>query len=224
MATSKSTLAGNSGGEPLTVAQLLALHPFPAEYEKEKRIERLWTFDLPCTPEKIWPHIADTSRMNRSLGTAEMFFEERDGKRFGSSKPGGVKHEWVEVPWNWVANQWLTCLRIYERGFMRVMYAIHRVDPTPTGSRVYLYFGAVPRGALGSAALRLGFPSIEKAYKRVLPSLGEQIKRLEPAQLMTPAPTLDPNAEQRLKAQHDALIARGLDRACVDTLFAWIRT
>src|SRR4051812_36984115 len=82
MATSKPTLAGNSGGTPLTVDQLLNLHPFPAEWAKDKRIEKLWHFDLSCTPEQIWPHIADTSRMNRALGTAEMHFEERDGKRY----------------------------------------------------------------------------------------------------------------------------------------------
>ncbi|MBL9016193.1 MAG: adenylate/guanylate cyclase domain-containing protein [Myxococcales bacterium] len=207
----------------MTVEQLLALHPFPTEYAKDRRIERLWVFDLPCTPEQIWPHIADTSRMNRALGTAEMFFEERDGKRYGSAKPGGVRHEWLELPWNWVANQWLTCTRIYERGFMRVMYAIHRVDPTPDGCRVYLYFGGIPRGALGAAAMRLGFPSLEKAYRRVLPALAQQIVKHEPAQLLLPPPALEPVAEQRLRAAHADLLARGLDRACVDRLVDWIR-
>ena len=224
MATSTGTLAGKRGDEPLSAEQLLKLHPFPAEWAKDKRIERLWTFDLPCTPEQIWPHIADTSRMNRALGTAEMVFEERGGKRYGSAKPGGVRHEWFEVPWNWVANQWLTCTRIYERGFMKVMYAIHRVDPTPTGCRVYLYFGAIPRGALGSAAMWLGFPSLEKAYKRVLPAIAAQIERLRPAAMLLPAPPLDPVADQRLRAHRDQLIAEGCDAACVDKLFDWIRT
>ena len=50
----------------------------------EKRIERLWTFDLPGTPQALWPFIADTSRMNRALGTAEMTFVEKDGKRCGT--------------------------------------------------------------------------------------------------------------------------------------------
>ncbi len=224
MASSKATLAGNSAGEPLSAEQLLKLHPFPSEWANEKRIERLWTIDLPCTPEQIWPHIADTSRMNRALGTPEMVFVERDGKRYGSARPGGVRHEWFEVPWNWVANQWLTCTRIYERGFMRVMYAIHRVDPTATGCRVYLYFGAIPRGVLGSAALWLGFPSLEKAYRRVLPALAQQLAAAKPAQLLLPPPVLDPISERRLRMQQDALIADGLDRASVEKLFDWIRT
>ncbi|MDQ3336255.1 MAG: adenylate/guanylate cyclase domain-containing protein [Myxococcota bacterium] len=212
------------GTEPLSVKQLLELHPFPAQWANEKRIERLWTFDLPGTPEDLWPWIADTSRMNRALGTAEMMFEERDGKRFGSSKPGGVRHEWIEVPWNWVANQWLTCTRIYERGFMKVMFAIHRLEPIETGTRVYLYFGAIARNTLGSAALRLGFPSIEKAYRRVLPALAQQLHHLRPDVMQLPPPQLTDSAEQRLRAAHAQLVERGLSRVAVDTLIKYIRT
>jgi len=212
------------GTEPLSVEQLLQLHPFPAPWAKAKRIERLWTFDLPGKPEDLWPWIADTSRMNRALGTAEMIFEERDGKRFGCSKPGGVRHEWLEVPWNWVANQWLTCTRIYERGFMKVMYAIHRLEPIDGGTRVYLYFGAIPRSVLGGAALRLGFPSIEKAYRRVLPALAQQLDRLRPEVLQLPPPPLTESAEHRLRSAQQQLVERGLSRAAVDTLIDYIRT
>jgi class 3 adenylate cyclase len=215
------TLAGNA---PLTIQELLALHPYPAAWADHKRIERLWTFDLKGTPEALWPHIADTSRMNRALGTAEMTFEERDGKRWGSAKNGGVRHEWVEMPWNWVANQWLTCLRIYERGFMKAMFAIHRVEPIAVGTRLYLYFGAVPRGAVGAAALRLGFPSLERAYRRVLPRLADQLDRTRPQVLMLPPPALPEPSEQRLRHQREALVGLGLSTACVDALVDWLRT
>ncbi|HEX4418723.1 MAG TPA: DUF5939 domain-containing protein [Kofleriaceae bacterium] len=208
----------------MTASQLLALHPFPAAWANEKRIEKLWWFDVKGSPEALWPHIADTSRMNRALGTAEMRFEERDGKRWGTAKNGGVRHEWIEVPWNWVANQWLTCLRIYDRGFMRVMFAIHRLEQIATGTRVYLYFGAVPRGVFGSAALRLGFPSLEKAYRRVVPALAAQLDRLRPEVLMLPPPVLSESAQQRLHHQREALVGLGLPASCVDALIDWIRT
>ncbi|HET9624047.1 MAG TPA: DUF5939 domain-containing protein [Kofleriaceae bacterium] len=215
---------GSSTGSAMSIAELLALHPFPAAWADDKRIERLWVFDVAGTPEALWPHIADTSRMNRALGTAEMKFEERDGKRWGSAKNGGVRHEWIEVPWNWVTNQWLTCLRIYERGFMKVMFAIHRLEPIATGTRVYLYFGAVPRGAFGATALRVGFPSLERAYRRVVPALAAQLDRARPAVLELPPPTLPDGAVQRLRHQRDALVTQGLAPACVDALIDWIRT
>lgn len=218
------TLAGNPEAAPLTVPQLLALHPFPEDWAAEPRIERLWVFDLRGTPDAVWPHVADTSRMKRVLGTAEVRFEERDGRRWGAARSGGVRHEWIEVPWNWVANQWLTCLRIYERGFMRAMFAIHRVEPIPAGSRLYLYFGVVPRSALGAAALRLGFPSLERAYRRVLSALADQLDSARPEIMRLPPPVLAGPAEQRLRVQREALVASGLPAACVDALVDWLRT
>ncbi|MEO8553692.1 MAG: hypothetical protein ABI678_27150, partial [Kofleriaceae bacterium] len=205
-------------GAPLTIAQLLALHPFPAEHAKQKRIEKLWVFDLPGTPAELWPFISDTSRMNRALGTAPMTFVEKDGIRHGSSKAGGVQHEWLEVPWNWVAEQWLTSTRIYARGFMKVMYAIHRLEPTESGTRLYLYFAAVPRNALYAAAIRLGFPSLGKAYARVLPKLAAQLDRLRPDVLQLPAPELAESGAARLRAAREQLLAEKLPAACVDQL------
>ena len=210
--------------DPLSIAELLALHPFPAAWASEKRIEKLWWFDVKGSPEALWPHIADTSRMNRALGTAEMTFEERDGKRWGTASNGGVRHEWIEVPWNWVANQWLACLRIYDRGFMKAMFAIHRLEAIATGTRVYLYFGAVPRGVFGAAALRIGFPTLEKAYRRVVPALAAQLDRMRPAALMLPPPTLDDDAEYRLREQREVLVKLDLPIACVDALIDWLRT
>jgi len=217
-------MAADPSDPTLSVTQLLALHPYPEPWAHEKRIERLWVFDLRGTPEAIWPHIADTSRMNRALGTAEMTFEERDGKRWGTAKNGGVRHDWLEVPWNWVAHQWWSGLRIYERGFMKAMFAIHRLERIATGTRLYVYFGAVPRGAFGSAAVRLGFPTIERAYRRVVPALAEQLDRVRPAVLMLPAPALPEIAEHRLREQREALVGAGLPAACVDPLIDWIRT
>jgi class 3 adenylate cyclase len=224
MAAPAETLAGNASPDALTKEQLLALHPWPAEYAKEKRIDRLWTFDLPGTPAALWPFISDTSKLNRALGTAEMTFVEKQGKRYGSSKNGGIKHEWLEVPWNWVAEQWLTSLRIYERGFMRVNYAIHRLEPIATGTRVYLYYGVIPRGALYATAIRLGFPTLERAYRRVLPALAKQLDMPAPPVLQAPPPELSEEARTRLEAGRKVLHGKGLPKDAVDKLVEWIRS
>jgi class 3 adenylate cyclase len=208
----------------LSVDQLLKLHPVPAEIANEKRIERLWVFELPGTPQALWPFISDTSRLNRALGTAEMTFVEKAGKRYGSAKPGGVQHEWLEVPWNWVAEQWLSSLRLYDRGFMKAMYAIHRLEAMPDGkaTRVYLYYGAVPRNFLWATMIRLGFPSLERAYKRVLPALAAQLDRIRPDVLQLPPPTLELDATTRLDNVKQQLVAEKLQH--VDLLVDWIRT
>lgn len=65
------------GDVPLSVQELLALHSFPAAWAGDKRIERLWVFDVKGAPETLWPHIADTSRMNRALRVADYLTEQR---------------------------------------------------------------------------------------------------------------------------------------------------
>jgi class 3 adenylate cyclase len=206
------------------MAQLLELHPWPGEYAKARKIERLWVFELPASPAILWPFVSDTSRLNRALGTAEMTFAERNGRLYGSSKAGGVRHEWLEVPWSWVAEHWLTSTRVYERGFMRVSYAIHHLEPHGQGSRLYLYYGCVPRGPFGAAALRIGFPTLERAYRRVLPALAKQLDQERPPVLLLPAPSLPAEPEARLRAGRDQLLAEGMPPPCVDILCDWIRT
>ncbi|MBK9263234.1 MAG: adenylate/guanylate cyclase domain-containing protein [Polyangiaceae bacterium] len=209
--------------ERLDTKRLLELHPWPAEWAHAERIERLWVYDLPGAPEDFWPFISDTSRMNRALGTAEMTFSEREGKRFGRSRPGGVEHAWIELPWNWVANQWITCHRIYERGFFRAVWAIHKLEPIPSGTRLYLYYGAVPRNMLSAVAIRIGFPTVERAYSRVLPQLAAELDQYRPAVLTIPPTPLAESAIQRLKTQRAALIEKGLPSACVNALIDWIQ-
>jgi class 3 adenylate cyclase len=210
----------------MTKEQILALHPWPEAYAGagERRLDWLWVFDLPGKPDALWRLISDTSRLNRALGVAEMTFTARGTELWGTAKNGGVQHEWHEVPWNWVAGQWLTCTRVYTRGFAKVMYAIHRIEPREQGCRVYLYFGAVPRGALGRLALRYGFPSVGRAYHRVLPEVAEQLARMQPMILQLAAPELRPEATQRLAAVREQLRGEGLEVRCVDALFDWIRS
>src|SRR5580692_6217519 len=100
-----------TGDRDLTLDELLALHPWPPEHAAERRLEWLWKFDVPLPVEELWRVVADSSRMNRSLGVSEMKFEERGSVAWGTSKSAGVRHEWIEVPWDWVAGQWLTSVR-----------------------------------------------------------------------------------------------------------------
>jgi class 3 adenylate cyclase len=224
MAAPEAKVADGGGDAPMSIARLLELHPWPAEYADERRIERLWVYELAGTPQVWWPVISDTSRMNRALGTAEMTFVEKDGKRYGSSKPGGVRHEWLELPWSWVAEQWQCSTRIYERGFSRVSYTIHRLEPTADGTRLYIYVGLVPRGTLGAAALRLGLPTIKRAYDRVLPRVADELDKPRPTVLQLPATALADDAAARLRVGREQLLAEGMPAPCVDRLVEWIRT
>jgi class 3 adenylate cyclase len=211
-----------------TVDEILANHPWPPEYAAERRLEWLWRFDVPAPADALWRVVADSSRVNRSLGVSEMAFEERDGVRWGTSKPGGVRHAWIEVPWDWVAGQWLTSVRRYERGFSKAVYAVFVLAPGAAAdgseTRLFTYFGAVPRGPLGALALRFGFRSIEKAFRHLWPKVAEEMKRGAPTLVVERQGGLDADAEARLSVIHAGLLAQGLDRAGLEHLVTWIRT
>ncbi len=213
-----------SMSDPMTLAQVLAAHPWPAEYQGHKRVEVLWHFDLPASVSELWPLVADTSRMNRALGLSEMKFEDKGGVRHGSAINGGMLQQWIEVPWDWVVERWMTSVRVYQRGFAKVVYGIYQVEPRETGSRLTIYFGAIPRGFLGGAALRYGLGSIEKAYRRVLPEVAVKKPVARPALLLRKSAGLPDEAEARLAKIRDALYGRKLDRGIIDRLVDWVRT
>ncbi len=210
---------------PLTVEDVARLHPWPARWGAGRRLTYLWHFDLASSPADVWRITADTSRLNRALGTAEMHFEDRGAERWGWSKPGGVRHVWRELPWNWVAGEWLECVRVYDRGFMKVMQGVQRVTPLPGGgARFTAYFTFLPRGVVGAAAIRLGFPSMEKTYRRVLTELDRQMSAAMPALLLMAPPALAPEARARLAQLQGQLVADGLDRDAVTRLGEWVAT
>ena len=210
---------------PKTVDQVLALHPWSKEWAAAPRLEWLWHFDVALSASQLWPALADTSRMNRAMGLPEIKFEDRDGVRWGRSRRGGVDHEWIEVPWNWVSEQWLECNRIYSRGLSKVIYSVFLLEPLgPERTRVSSYFGAVARGLVGQWALRYGFPGLEDSLRRVLDQLAEQIAAFKPALAMPGPEALAPPAEAKLHEAQQRMLKAGLDSRCIELLFGWIRT
>lgn len=213
---------------PWTVEDLLRAHPWPAVAEAarggKRPLEWLWRFDLPVAPDDLWRVVSDTSRMNRALGVSEMTFEDRGGARWGRSRAAGVDQEWTEVPWTWVAGQWLESVRLYTRGFTTVVFAVYHLQPLSTGTRMYVYFGAVPRGLLAAAALRVGFRAIGQAYATILPRLAAQLGKARPAALVVAPPALPEGARARLDAIGRALVEQGLDATAVKQLVEWIAT
>jgi class 3 adenylate cyclase len=199
------------------------MHPWPRRYGDGKLIEFLWHFDLSLAPGELWPIISDTSRMNRALGTAPMRFEDRDGQRFGTSTSGGRRHAWLEVPWNWVAGEWLESVRVYQRGYPRVAHSVHRVEGHGTGSRYYTYFGFLPRGPWAAALIKLGFGSTERSYRTVLAEIDRRATSLAGALVIAP-PALSPEAQRRIAVIATDLVTKRLDPLGVERLCQWIAT
>jgi len=210
---------------PHTLAEFSVLHPWPVQHGPRATLEYLWSFDVAAAPADLWRIVADTSRMNRALGTSPMTFTPEQGQLVGRSRPGGVRHEWIEEPWDWVAGQWMSNVRVYRRGFMRLVRGVQRVEPGPDGgARLYTYFGFVPRGWLGALAIRLGFPSLERDYRRLLAAIGAEAGAARPTALLAVAAELEEAAAGRLRAIAEILRGRHPEPGLVERLVDWIRT
>jgi len=216
--------AVDSAFSALTKEQCLTQHPWPKEFAQQPRLEWFWQFEVPLSSAELWRLLADSSRLNHALGVSEMKFKDRGSERWGTSQPAGVHHEWLEVPWNWVAERWLESVRIYKSGFSRVVYSVFVIQPIDAEhSQMSLYFGAIPRGVLSGLLLRLGFSTLYRDYSRLLPQLAEEVRNRRPPSLSQPASPLAEGAESRLGTIRDSLLARKLDPVCIDRLIDWIR-
>lgn len=107
---------------------------------KEKLVECSLGYDLPVTPDEIWPYLIDTSRMNRDLGFPPREEREINGETHISTVTLGRKEEWIEKPWTWIYGKEVRNHRIFLRGWMKEQHGKFSVNKTSSGCTVQIYF------------------------------------------------------------------------------------
>ncbi|HVV86665.1 MAG TPA: DUF5939 domain-containing protein [Kofleriaceae bacterium] len=210
------------GGPSWTIEGLLREHPWPAELAGRPRLEWLWVLDVALAPAALWPLVSDLSKLNRALGNPAIRFVEKEGVRWGSARYGGLAHEWQEVAWDWVAGRWFAFDRLYAKGGMTALHAIHRLEPHGSGTRLFVYFGVTPRWRVLTPALRASFAKLGRAYRRVVPQLAAEESGRRAVLTVAPAP-LASQASARLDAIAGELRAADVDPVVVDRLVELVR-
>jgi hypothetical protein len=100
-----------------------------------------WEWSLEASPERLWPLISDTNRMNRlaRMSTAvfsEIPLEEGGSERTGASKMLGMGIEWDEHPFEWVYPHGFSVLREFHNGVLLAYRSSVTLYPTETGTLV----------------------------------------------------------------------------------------
>lgn len=113
--------------------------PIPAA-KASHVIENLFFYDLPVSPEDIWPFVADTSRMNKELGFPPRIETEINGENHVSTKTLGRQEEWIEKPWVWISEKEIQSFRVFKKGWMTEQLGVFTVTKTETGCQVGAYF------------------------------------------------------------------------------------
>ncbi|MEZ4427213.1 MAG: DUF5939 domain-containing protein [Nannocystaceae bacterium] len=208
------------------LAAVLDEHPWPPAWtEGRSPLDFLWVYELPAAPAELWPHLADSSAMNRRMQLTEMELTERDGRLHGRAMTAGfLETVWVEEPWVWEYGRSLACDRVYSKGLMtiaRVRVALQELEPGRT--RLLWYTGAVPRGLLARWLIKLGMRGIEAAHQRVMQEIIESVRVGRRLAELEPPPIVSPEGEAALATIRERLVGDDVRPALIDALVDYVR-
>jgi class 3 adenylate cyclase len=161
-------------GEPTAIA----VHPRLPDCPANRLIRFDWTWELEASPEKLWPHVSNTDRLNRAVGIPAVRFTTGraatgEVRRIGQFSKVGVANVWHEHPFEWIEGRRLGVLREYSRGVFRWLATTTELHPRPGGGTTLVHQVLLePRNWLGRlvAALevgRKGRRAVERVYRRI---------------------------------------------------------
>lgn len=194
-------------------------------------MDSLWEFDLPVTREEMWPHLIDTSALNKRVGMPRYDYQEKDGKLMGKTRQVGFRLEWEEVPWEWEYLKEIGNARIYSKGFGH--YVRSRIILETLGEsrcKVYLYFGWIPRNFFMRKLLQYAMPKLEISFRKAFDEIADEIKRKKPKKALIPGKEFSfvPEAQwihpEKLDKETQNLINKGISKEAVKSVFDWIKT
>lgn len=162
-----------------------------------------WHFDLP--PEKLWPVLADTARLNEAARGPTYQLEEiarPDGtvQRKAKARIAGMDMAWEEMPYEWVEGREFRQVREFTKGPFRRFGPALRIEPDGAGSKVTYTLEAEPATMmgklLGNTLLRKTGEIIERLAREAVGF----VKGEREAQFDFAAPQPSPGARERVDA------------------------
>lgn len=211
----------------------LKKNPWPEKWlSLGKPVEYLFVYDINASVDEMWPHITDTSAINRALGLSRMKFTEKGGRLFGENRMGGILQQWEEVPWQWEYGKELRAERIYSRGIARYVRVNNDIEPQPGNkSRITFYLGWIPRDRKGAFLLKAARGIMRKRFGRVFTGLAEKARKpvefnIAPLPSINLGPALRKSGADagRIAAIHDRLRGENIDAGTLDSLISFIGT
>lgn len=149
-----------------------------------------------------------------------------------SAKQAGFKMEWEEVPWEWEYLKEMNNARIYSKGFGHYVRTKYILEPYgESRSKLYVYFGWIPRNFLMKKILIYAMPKLEEDYFTTFAEIQKEIQRNTTSlQIGGNVASLkgfvaDPewNNEEKLDLVKPDLIKSGVKEEVIDSVFHWIR-
>ncbi len=211
-------------GEPTGIA----VHPKLPDADPSRVLHYDWSWELEASPQQLWPHVANTERLNRAAGlSAVQFTTESDAakgvRRQGEFRKAGLTVRWEEHPFEWVEGRRFGVLREYSQGPFKWLVSIVELEPRSSGGTTLHHRVRIePAGVLGRtlAAVEVGVRgkrAVERVYQRIDAALSGKLGRPGLADPFEEPAALTGTQRQRLDSLLERLGACGVDPAVVET-------
>jgi class 3 adenylate cyclase len=117
-------------------------------------MEAAWQYHIPVSPERLWPYVSDTDRVNRAAGLPPVTYRietAADGKprTIATAKRGLLRISWEEPPFAWEVPQRLGITRRFIGGPFALFISDVRLTREPGGTLLEHRIELVPRNAVG---------------------------------------------------------------------------
>jgi hypothetical protein len=202
----------------------LRLFPWPVDLSgKGTPIEFLWHWNLRISQENLWSYASDTSRLNRTVGYPEIKISEIAGELHGSHLLSGMPQEWIELPWEWKYPDYFIGVRKYTKGIAAAMRGIFHFQSLGEKTRIYIYIGWIPRGAMGTRIINAVFPLYRNGYEKAL----REIENIHIEKPLFARPTnfeFSQEAIRRIKALGAELVMLGYSAFIYSRFMEYLRT
>jgi adenylate cyclase len=190
----------------------------PESAESHGTMERVIRFEsrynLPFPPEAVWPALANTDWVNRSLGLPAIQYEFTANAEGGSTiraraRVAGLEVVWLEFPFEWLEPEFYRVRRVFENGPLREVVAGIELLPKSGATCLRVLSEVVPRNALGKILARnVIFPKTRRDFRRIAAQITAFLRGQKPVAL--PRLTVQPVNEAALKAGLEKLRQAGV--------------
>ena len=208
-------------GEPTSILA------HPALPSAEARDVMLFDFvwELRNSPEKLWPHVSNTERLNRAIGLPAVEYTttanaEGGSHRFGKFRKLGMSIGWKEHPFEWIEGRRMGVLREYNEGPLKWFTSVVELTPRSGGGTTLSHrIRMVPSNFIGRAAAKIevGVKSrkaLEQVYRRIDAALSGDLGSL--GDPFEDVPDLPADKQRKLDERLNRLIELGVEPFVVE--------
>jgi class 3 adenylate cyclase len=186
------------------------------------------TIQIAAPPERFWPLVAQTDRLNREMGLPPVAFTLRPQPEGGSridaeAKMGPLTFRYQEMPFEWVRGVWFREQRLFSQGPLRRVDMHVRFEPCREGTRMQVDVQIEPSGPMGEVVARaVGAKSMSDFLRTC-----RKFERYLLGETATPYPTHStdsPVDERRMAQCCERLLLSGADTQTATRMADWLRT